>query len=597
MAELIANGEKDGQTWRHELPESKTIILGRSSDPWNIPWEPWLSRQHAELTWENHCLRVSRLPEAKNPIWYRGQKATSFSAKPGETFVIGNTVFTVETGGENSVSTRDTSQVLHAFSISRENLRQVSFRDAPHRLDVLGHLAKVIESAPNETELLEQAVNLLLEGIRKADVTCIIEIDDTDPKSTVHVLSSVDRTNVSSFKPSGRLARKAILDEQQSVVHVWTSREEGTEQLFTLMGNFDWSFCTPLHGPSGKGLAIYVAGRLQGASPDTALAPWSSNDLSEDVKFAELVAAILSALRQNSYLQHRQGILGHFFSPSVLKIVAASDPETALKPRDSDVTVLFCDLRGFSRKVEQEADHLSEVLERVSMALGVMTKYIHNHHGVVADFLGDCAMAFWGWPLSHGDDVQQACLAALDIQSEFQKFSSDPEHPLAGFRAGVGLATGHAVAGQIGSKDQAKVTVFGPVVNLASRMEGLTKILRVPILVDETTAKYVKSKMPGTLARSRRLARVLPYGLSGAIDVSELLQPMSDDEVLSDKHLEQYESALTAFLEGNWSSAYELLHSIPPQDLGKDLLISYILQHNHSPPADWDGVIPMLSKS
>ncbi|MGB3118030.1 MAG: adenylate/guanylate cyclase domain-containing protein [Verrucomicrobiales bacterium] len=597
MVQLIAKGEKEGEFWQKQMPEGKAFVLGRSSETWDVPWEKWLSRQHAELAWVNHSLKVRRLPEAKNPIWFRGEKASTFSVKAGETFVIGNTVFSLDLESEGSVSTGDSRQILHAFTISPENLRHVPFRDAPHRLDVLGHLAKVIESAPNDAELLDQAVNLLLQGIRKADVTCIIEIEASDPKGTVHVLSSVDRTNVSSFQPSGRLARKAILSEQQSVVHVWTTKQDDSEQMFTLMGNFDWSFCTPLHGPSGEGLAIYVAGRLQGASPASALAPWSSNDLSEDVKFAELVAAILSALRQNRYLQHRQSILGHFFSPSVLKIVSASDPEKALKPRDAEVTVLFCDLRGFSRKVEQEADHLSEILERVSMALGVMTKCIHNHRGVVADFLGDCAMAFWGWPLSHDDDIQQACLAALDIQSEFQKFSSDPDHPLAGFRAGVGLATGHAVAGQIGSKDQAKVTVFGPVVNLASRMEGLTKILRVPILVDETTAKYVSTKMPKTLARSRRLARVRPYGLGAALEVSEVMLPMSEGSLLTDKHLEQYEAALKAFVEGNWTSAYEMLHSLPPQDLGKDLIISHILQNNHSPPSGWDGVITMQSKS
>jgi adenylate cyclase len=597
MTELVAKGTEEGQVWRQRMPESQTVVLGRASEYWNIPWEPFLSREHAELTWENQQLSVHRLPGAKNPIYYRGEKASSFTVKPGEPFVIGGTVLRVEVSGSATMSAGDGREVLHAFTISPENLRQVPFRDAPHRLDVLGHLARVIESAPNETELIEQAVNLLLDGIRKADVACFIELDEKSPEKGVRILGSVHRTVAGSFQPSARLAKKAILLEQQSVVHVWTSGQDETQQMFTLMGNYDWSFCTPLHGPGGKGLALYVAGRLQGASPASALAPWSSNDLTEDVKFAELVAAIVSALRQNSYLQHRQGILGHFFSPSVLRIVSASDPETALKPRDTEVTVLFCDLRGFSKKVELEAEHLTDVLERVSMALGVMTKSIHDHGGVVADFLGDCAMAFWGWPLSHDDDVEQACLAALDIQAEFQRFSADPSHPLAGFRAGVGLATGHAVAGQIGSKDQAKVTVFGPVVNLASRLEGLTKILRVPILVDETTAKFVKRKVPPSVARTRRLARVRPYGLLGVLDVSELMHPSSEAEILTDGHLEQYEKALKAFLDGDWNEAYELLHSIPPQDLGKDILLTYILQHNHQAPAGWDGVIAMQSKS
>jgi adenylate cyclase len=94
-----------------------------------------------------------------------------------------------------------------------------------------------------------------------------------------------------------------------------------------------------------------VAGRLTEGSPDTILIPGQSNELSEDVKFAELVATIVSALIEMQALQHRQSVLSHFFSPSVLRILSTADPETALAPRETEVTVLFCDLRGFSRKV------------------------------------------------------------------------------------------------------------------------------------------------------------------------------------------------------------------------------------------------------
>lgn len=162
MVQLIAKGEKEGEFWQKQMPEGKAFVLGRSSENWDVPWEKWLSRQHAELAWVNHSLKVRRLPEAKNPIWFRGEKVSTFSVKAGETFVIGNTVFSLDVESEGSVSTGDSRQILHAFTISPENLRHVPFRDAPHRLDVLGHLAKVIESAPNDAELLEQAVNLLL---------------------------------------------------------------------------------------------------------------------------------------------------------------------------------------------------------------------------------------------------------------------------------------------------------------------------------------------------------------------------------------------------------------------------------------------------
>ena len=100
-----------------------------------------------------------------------------------------------------------------------------------------------------------------------------------------------------------------------------------------------------------------------------------------------------------------------------------------------------------------------------------MTHHILANSGVVGDFHGDAAMGFWGWPISMGNSIQQVCQAALAIQSEFALASAQPDHPLADFRAGLGIASGSAVAGRIGTTDQVKVTVFGPVVNLASRLE------------------------------------------------------------------------------------------------------------------------------
>ena len=81
------------------------------------------------------------------------------------------------------------------------------------------------------------------------------------------------------------------------------------------------------------------------------------------------------------------------------------------------------------------------------------------------------------------------------------------------------------MAGKIGTVDQVKVTVFGPVVNLASRLEGMTKILRAPILLDEATAAAVRRQVPREVARVRRLAVVRPYGLDTPLEVSELLPP------------------------------------------------------------------------
>ena len=272
------------------------------------------------------------------------------------------------------------------------------------------------------------------------------------------------------------------------------------------------------------------------------------------------------------------------------------DPDQVLAPREANVSVLFCDLRGFSKQSEESADQLLELLRRVSDALGVMTHQILARDGVVGDFHGDAAMGFWGWPFESGNAVSNAIQAALAIRSEFEAAAAIPDHPLAGFRTGLGIATGKAVAGRIGTVDQVKVTVFGPVVNLAARLESMTKQLRATILIDEATATRVRSEIPPSIARVRRVARVLPYGINTPLMVSELIPPEGPDSILTNAHVAAYEQAVDALQAGQWSEAFRLLHQVPAEDRVKDFLTVFIAQHGRTPPADWQAFIPMPEK-
>ena len=134
------------------------------------------------------------------------------------------------------------------------------------------------------------------------------------------------------------------------------------------------------------------------------------------------------------------------------------------------------------------------------------------------------------------------------IRAEFSAAAGRTDHPLANFEIGLGLATGRAVAGKIGSVDQVKVTVFGPVVNLASRLENMTKQLRAGILLDADTAAYVRQHMLQETARVRRLAVVQPYGMQHSVEVSELLPSLSEYPQLTDEHIASYEQAVDALL-------------------------------------------------
>ncbi len=219
-----------------------------------------------------------------------------------------------------------------------------------------------------------------------------------------------------------------------------------------------------------------------------------------------MVGTTVGHVRDLRRLQERSAAFAQFFSPPIREAIAVADPDIVLAPQKTEVCVLFCDLRGFTRQSEQQADDLFGLLQRVSQALGIMTRQILDHGGVVGDFHGDAAMGFWGWPLVDGRRVEHACQAALAIRSAFEAAAQGERNALSGFRVGMGLATGEAVAGKLGTSDQVKVTAFGPVVNLASRLEGLTRAFGVPILVNAPTAQSMTVHGPISWGHLRHVA-------------------------------------------------------------------------------------------
>ena len=593
MPDLIAQGAKPQERWRRTLRSGETVVLGRDSGSWSVPWDERISRRHCELKLSGDRLEVTRLSTARNPIFVAGREQTEFVVQPGDHFVIGETTFTFVV--ERARVGREGPAPLEEQTFSAQYLQRVRYRNADQRLEVLSRMPEIISGATNDAELFVRLVNLLLSGIPRANVVALTTVDQTrDAEEYVNVLHWDRRLHTGGdFQPSRRLILEA-LRRGQSVLHVWSTGTPGGAS-FTISEESDWAFCTPLTGEACRGWALYVAGRYHGHAGLTAT-PSDPTDLREDVKFAELVAALVAALRQTEQLRKRQAALSGFFAPAVLGVMQSADPEMVLMPREADVCVMFCDLRGFTRTAQRNADDLLGLLERVSRALGVMTHQILEQGGVLGDFHGDAAMGFWGWPLVQEDAVDRACRAALAVRKEFEIASHTPGHPLADFRMGVGLASGRAVAGRIGTVDQVKVTVFGPVVNLASRLEGMTKLVQAPILVDQATAAAVRKRIPATTARVRTVARVRPYGTEGHVEISELLPPADEPGQLTDEQIRQYEEAVEQFTAGQWSEALESLHAVPARDRVKDFLTVFIAQHGRTPPASWDGVIPLSSK-
>ena len=124
----------------------------------------------------------------------------------------------------------------------------------------------------------------------------------------------------------------------------------------------------------------------------------------------------------------------------------------------------------------------------------------------------------------------------------------------------------------------------------------MTKQLRVPILLDEVAANYVRRHMPASEGRCRRLACVRPYGMDTPLNVSELLPPIQAGSLISDEHIAAYESAVDNFAACRWDEALDLLSGLPGSDRARDFLMIYIASNEYRSPANWDGVISLTSK-
>jgi adenylate cyclase len=589
MADLVAQGPEPEQTWQRTLQPGKPITIGRGElCEWAAEWDRNISRLHATVTFQDGKLQVRRNAMSRNPVFYRGQKVEQCVLGVGDFFLIGRTRFTlVESEGQATV---DIPSPLAEFTCSAEELDGVRYTDAADRIEVLAKLPSMIRFSPTEEEFQRQAAAVLLAGIPRADAAAVVWMDPRGSADTTEIKVSAPTFREGlppvPLSPSRRLIQLALRKVRQPVMHRWITGQSGD---FTVTSGYDWALCAPLPDDPAPGWSLYAIGRTM-LDPLAVVRPHDAAE-KEDLKFAGLVADIFGALRQVRDLQRRKTMLESFMNPTVLAALAYHDMEEVLKPRRTEVTVLFCDLRGFSRITEGEV--LEDICDRVSEALGVMTRNILDKEGVISDFQGDAAMGFWGWPFAGEDQVEQAVRAALAIRREFQQFARQKDHPLSDFACGIGLAHGPAIAGRLGTLDQFKVGVFGPVVNLAARLESLTKTLRVPILADDSIAEKLGGAATSK-CRLRRLARLQPYGMTREVFLHEVM-PRHEAGGMSERDQADYEAALAQFLEGQWAQAHKLL-ALLPCDGPSQFLLRHMQENGGQPPPGWKGVIVATAK-
>jgi len=315
-------------------------------------------------------------------------------------------------------------------------------------------------------------------------------------------------------------------------------------------------------------------------------------------------AIILAWLSTMTFLTFTEGkdkrkvrrMLSQYVSKAVLAEVVDKYENTISTEigRKERVSVLFSDIREFTNIAESQEPE--EVVEILNAHLGAMSDVIINgYNGTLDKFIGDAIMAFWGAPIRDNDHPYQAVEAALAMYRRLQEVNHGLEEK--GFpriEIGIGIHTGDVVLGNIGSEQKLDYTIIGDSVNLASRMEGLTKQYHCPILISEATRNVVEDRIPCAIVdlvrvkgKQEAVGIYMPLVSSGA---------KSSDRQAATEQAEIAKAAFAAYLSRRWKQAITCYSQLPESDWTELAIARCRSYQRKAPVKSWDGISTLSSK-
>lgn len=320
------------------LVGGETYVLGRGDDAnLQVNWDELISRRHVELHAEADGVTIKKIAEKSNPVFVDGAVIAVARLASGDAFVIGSSRFELQQVSQSDSPGR---QPIQQLAIDRQQLQRVRYDDAAKRIEVLTSLPAVIRESGVERDLYIRLASLLLAGVQNADGVAIVGVSDTLRPRVFHQEQRFETGLL--MQPSVRLISNAM-EQQTTVLHIWDNVDTSIEQ-YTQVAGFGWAFCTPFADITGD-RAFYITGR---SLPEDAGS--GERRLHADIKFTEFIADIVGSLQRQRRLERQQSGLRQFFSPPILEALGQDLDTSLLEPRECDVTVLFCDLRGFSHR-------------------------------------------------------------------------------------------------------------------------------------------------------------------------------------------------------------------------------------------------------
>ena len=216
-------------------------------------------------------------------------------------------------------------------------------------------------------------------------------------------------------------------------------------------------------------------------------------------------------------------LFGQYVPPELVEEMSRDPEAYSMEGRKAELTVLFSDVRGFTTISESLSPE--DLVRLMNIYLTAMTEILRRNRGTVDKYIGDAVMAFWGAPVADAGHARQAVITAIEMQAALPAVNrSLAEHGWPELHIGVGINTGEMTVGDMGSSVRQAYTVMGDAVNLASRLEGITKQYGVGIIVGEATRRSIQDMVFREVDRvqvkgkEEPVAIYEPVGLEGAVD-------------------------------------------------------------------------------
>lgn len=309
--------------------------------------------------------------------------------------------------------------------------------------------------------------------------------------------------------------------------------------------------------------------------------PPLANILQQSVKYSAVT--LLESKLRSAFLK--------FVPPQVIDDMLSSSAshQQTNNNEKRNVVILMSDIRNFTSI--SEVNTPEDVVNFLNTYFTAMVNIVKKYGGTVDKFMGDAVMVLFGAPISYMDNAKRAVCAAMEMYSQLKQIQYEQLKFPEGMKLdiGIGIHYGDVIVGSIGSEDKTDYTVIGDTVNLASRLESLTKLYGAKILISQTVKNELDSSFNFMLLDSVKV-----MGKKESVQIYRV-----DEKALPEEYTQIYEKGFKAYSEGTFSLAvpyFEKALELMPDDKASKIMLERCAEFVVKKPENWDGAIALTSK-